>query len=308
MRMCLLPRARLLLLALMLPVVPLVIWAARRAAPTSQPTAVASSQPSPSDVRQTAAQTDFPCEEQRPAPLPKGAIEGGRPANYLKLSDFTSVLVTDSHGHSEYPLHTRYQHPPGEPPTGQRVEKAVYDRGSPTTLLISTPAAEAFTFTFKVGDMRGFVDLTRGLSNVSPDAAMRYKDLSLPPGTKAMLRVTPEGFEPLRADKDGDGTFETEIEPDVHVTGEAARDTNGPTFCVREAPRGAKTLVTVVAVDSSGVAGVFYSLGPPEGPLDLLPYTGPIEVDTARTPFLSLVADDKLANRSVLIYPLKGRE
>lgn len=308
MGMYLFPRAHLFLLVLVLPIALAVIWAARRADVRFPPTVGTSTRPSSSDVEQPAAQADLPCEEQLPAPLPKGVADGGRPANYLKLSDFTSVLVTDSHGHSEYPFHTSHEHPPGEPPTGQRVEKAVYDRGSPTTLLISTPAAEVFTFTFKTGDKRGFIDLTRGLNNVTPGAAMRYKDVALPQGTRLLLRVTPEGFEPLRADSDSDGTFETEVKPDVYVTGEAARDTNEPTFCVRESPRGAKTLVTVVAVDSSGVAGIFYSLDPPGAPATLQPYTGPIEVDAARTPFISLVADDKLANRSVLIYPLKGRE
>jgi hypothetical protein len=62
----------------------------------------------------------------------------------------------------------------------------------------------------------------------------------------------------------GVGAFEIEVKPDAYVTGAAAGDTQGPTLCFGESRRGAKTLVTITAVDSSGI---FYAVEAPEGKL-----------------------------------------
>lgn len=282
----------------MLPTVLAVIWMVQHLGVTSPASGVMPSS-LPSSDQPPAAQTGAPCKEELLPPPPEWVRNGGAPANYLKLSDFSSLLVTDDRGHSEDPL--------GEHPTGQKVEGAVYDRGSESSILITTSAGRTFTFTFKAGGAAGSVNLVRGVGNYSPETAMRYKDLMLPPRATAMLRVTPEGFEPLRVDRDGDGSFETEVKPDVHVTGAAAADTQGPTFCFGEERRGAKTLVTVVAVDSSGVGGVFYSLDAPEGTLTFRPYAGPFEVDTEHTKSVAVFADDGVGNRSVTTYDVKGQ-
>lgn len=56
-------------------------------------------------------------------------------------------------------------------------------------------------------------------------------------------------------------------------------------------------VVTIRAVDSSGVAALFYSLDPESQRMTFTPYTGPIELDASATPAVSAYADDKLGNR-----------
>ncbi|MFL6331724.1 MAG: hypothetical protein ACJ754_00100 [Pyrinomonadaceae bacterium] len=176
--------------------------------------------------------------------------------------------------------------------------------------MVTTPAADAFTFKFQsLEGESGNVDLVRGVGNEHPDMVARYNDLLLPVGATGMIEVTPESFGPLRVDKDGDGTFEAEVKPTAYAAGEAADDTYGPTLCFGESSRGGKTLVTITAVDRSGVKAVYYSLDPPPATDEPLPfgatvkrhyrlYTGPFEVDAAQTPVVSAVADDNQGNRA----------
>lgn len=181
-------------------------------------------------------------------------------------------------------------------------------------MLITTPADKTYTVTFGPGEEgAGTLRWAGGKGATRPDAAMRYKDLLLPKGATAMLRLTPQGAEPLRVDRDGDGTFEATLEPTAFVTGAAAQDAEGPTICFGETRRGAKTLVTIRAVDSSGVAlepsgveSVFYSLEPESRKMRFQLYTGPVEVDASSRPVIFVYADDKAGNRSNDSYSLKG--
>src|SRR4051794_7556082 len=134
------PRANLLYVVLGLPAMLVVLWAARWAHGPFTSTAPDTSAPEAVPPAAHAAQSDTHCREES---LPPPRREKGAPSNYLKLSDFSSVLVADSHGHSEYPLN--------EGDTGQRVDSARYDRPGESSVFITTPAEEAFTFTFKAG-------------------------------------------------------------------------------------------------------------------------------------------------------------
>lgn len=216
-------------------------------------------------------------------------------SNYLKLSDVQAVLVADSHGHSEDPFNER--------PTGQRLKRVVYDHPSRDSLLITAPVDETYIITFESrGQMLVSLDLVRGEDNEFPDLAVRYTDLHLPEGVRAMLRVTPQGIDPLRLDKNSDGDFETTINPGVVVTAPATYDHYGPTICFGESRRGAATRVTIAAADASGVRTIYYALaaGPPSDGLNFRPYEGPFEVDASRTPLIYALADDRVGNRSGL--------
>lgn len=260
-------------------------------------------------------QVEVPCEEQH-RKMPKEPVRPGDIAdNYLKLENVKDVVITDARGNSESPPYESV-HVFDLP--GPLVEGVTYDKMGEHALMITTPAPETFTFTFRsLEGAAGSVDLVRGYGNAYPDMAVRYNNLFLPKGATGMLKVTPAGFEPLLVDKDGDGTFETEIKPDGYATGSAANDTDGPTLCFGEAVRGGKTLVTITAVDESGIRAVYYSLDPPptwdeSGPggagvaLTFRPYTGPFEVDPARIHAVTVFADDKLGNRALDWYKIKG--
>lgn len=286
--------------------------------------------PAPSGRQPTGEEPPRPCAERRPEPTEPAPDDGTPQSNYVTLSDFKSVLVTDSYGDSYAPLSN---HPGGHatlPRTGRGVATAVYDRLLNRRVMITSLASETLTYTFRRGEHAGTINLVRGVGNASPDTAMRYNDLVLPEGATAMLRVTPGGIEPLRLDGDGDGTFEAEVKPHAYVTGPAARDVEGPTFCFSETRRGGKALVIVTAVDSSGVGDIYYSLDPVPEKMDVrdrVPMTfrlydgpaeadasrtrvviGPIEVDVSRAPEVSVYSDDKIGNRGYASHRVKGRE
>lgn len=113
-----------------------------------------------------------------------------------------------------------------------------------------------------------------------------------------MLKITPQGVEDLRYDKDGDGVFETVITPAISVTGTAAQDMTPPTIAFSEKLQGAKRLLTITATDSgSGVKAVRYSLDGRQFQL----YTTPFVVDPAQTPAVYAFAEDVVANRSSFV-------
>lgn len=260
------------------------------------------------------SQLKVPCKEPPGLIVPKPAPErkylpgekvvsaeggAGKPvseesvhSNYLRLYPVKSLLVSDSRGRSEDPF--------GERPTGQNLNEVFYDYSNGNSVMISAPVDETYTVTFQVtGETTATINLVRGQNNQFPDMAMRYNNLVMPPGVTGMLKLTAQGIEPLRLDKDGDGTFETTIEPDAAVEGAAARDLHGPTICFGETKRGATSLVTIAAADSSGVRVIYYSLDEmKKDGMRFQIYHAPFEVDAARTPVVYAFADDRIGNRS----------
>lgn len=223
-----------------------------------------------------------------------GEVNGRESAhsNYLNLHSVKSLLVSDSRGHSE---------PFGGNPAGRKLKRLViYDYTGKNSLMISAPVVETYTVTFQPAGEGGVaVDLVRGKNNGVPDMAMRYNDLFLPAGVTAMLKLTAQGIEPLRLDEDGDGAFETILKPDAAVEGAAARDLYAPTICFGESRRGANSLVTIAAADSSGARAIYYSLDAMnKDGMEFQIYDAPFEVDAARTPVVYAFADDRIGNRS----------
>jgi hypothetical protein len=261
-----------------------------------------------------------PCQEQpvqappaRADKLPEGVLPGGRDAtgavslttspsegdeaavartNYLSFTGVRWVLVTDSQGHSRGLL---------DRPAGEDVEGIDTAREGEDSVLVMASADKTYVITFQPRGGAVALDLLRGQDRTSPEVAVRYNDLLLPSVATGMLKITPEGIEPLRADADNDGTFEAEIKPDAYVTGPAAADTQGPTICFDQSRRGTATMVSLSAADLSGVKDIYYSLDA-EGPggMTVRRYAGPIEVDPSRTPVVHAFADDMAGNRSVM--------
>src|SRR5207302_957889 len=91
--------------------------------------------------------------------------------------------------------------------------------------------------------------------------AVRYRDTVLPPGVTAMLRLTPSGIETLRYDADGDGIFETLVQPTVSLTGSPAGDITPPAITISGEAQQTRVRITINAQDGeSGVRDVYYSL------------------------------------------------
>jgi|GEM_PF-4257776 len=158
-------------------------------------------------------------------------------------------------------------------------------------------ATQSYTVTFGSGMTPLLVTVSRGTSNTA-DQATRFLDLNLPANSLLQLHITPQGIAPLRADTDGNGSFETEIAPTVSLTGPAANDIAPPTITVNHTGTLNQMTVTLLATDAgSGVKQLLYSL---DG-TTFQPYTTPFTVDATKTPILYAFADDNAANRSGLL-------
>ena len=94
-------------------------------------------------------------------------------------------------------------------------------------IVLPVSATQDYSVTFNSTDLPMVIKVVKGLDNVTPTDVIRYQDLVLPSGLAAQLNVTTEGVENLRYDSDGDGTYETEVEPTLVVTGPDAGPAGG---------------------------------------------------------------------------------
>ncbi len=226
-------------------------------------------------------------QEAKPAssPFQPRSIE---PYYYLTIATGTAVVIRDELGNSTAPI--------GEIFRGEVPGVDTYSTGEEGQF-VTIPTTGTFTVTFRATTLPNAIELTRGTSNTAT-LAVRYQDLALPPGVTAMLRITSRGAEDLRYDRDDDGTFETSVKPTVSVTGPLANDLEPPTITVSVSG----SLVTLTAKDEkSGVRDLFYSL---DG-MHYWPYTAPFRIAPSQAT-LYAYADDNVANRATLLYPLAG--
>jgi hypothetical protein len=162
------------------------------------------------------------------------------------------------------------------------------------------PTNKTYTITFRTGAYPIALEMLKGIDNVRPTQTIRYVDLSLPANVTAMLKITPQGVENLRYDKDGDVVFETEVTPTVSVTGAMAQDQTPPVIAFSEKAQGDNRLLTITAIDAgAGVKAVHYSL---DGAHFYL-YTEPLKIklEDDRRSVVYAFADDGVANRSSFV-------
>ncbi|MCP9495515.1 MAG: immunoglobulin domain-containing protein [Pyrinomonadaceae bacterium MAG19_C2-C3] len=222
-------------------------------------------------------------------------LPAAQPSYYFKLFGTSSVTIADAFGNNT------------EPFTGNSTEESpnvtLYPLAEKALLTVA-PIDQTFFFTFTTGDEPLALDLTKGTS-VETAQAVRYLDLNLPANTKVKLELSPSGIGALQYDGDGDGTFESTVQPTASVSGNAAQDTQAPTIGVNEVPRAATRRVTITATDEgAGVRSVFYSL---DG-TNFQPYNGAFEINPTQTTTVYAFAEDNVANRSSLVtYSVKKR-
>ncbi|HKC64959.1 MAG TPA: DUF4214 domain-containing protein [Pyrinomonadaceae bacterium] len=235
-----------------------------------------------------------------PCSLPAQAVTGkngseptsaltSEQAYYLTISGAATVTVADSSGNSTAPINGT-----GIGGTVPGVNTSMLDD---ETFFIAMSADGSYTITFRTDSDPLSIELTKGTA-IDTAQAIRYVDLTLPANVTVMLKITPQGIDDLRYDKDGDGIFETTVTPSISVSGTAAQDTDPPTVSISENRQQTGTLVTITSADSgSGVKAVYYSLDGTQ----YQPYTQPFMVDPYRTPTVYVFADDNVANRSGLV-------
>jgi pimeloyl-ACP methyl ester carboxylesterase len=206
---------------------------------------------------------------------------------YVKLGGVSQITVNDSSGHNTNPL--------SDPPD-QGIDSVVTNTTSQKSADIILPLDQTYTMLFQTNTDPINLEITRE-SDV-PDQAIRYQDLALPSSVMAKITFTPQGVNGLVYDNNGDGIFETTVNPTVSVSGTSAQDVTPPTISASETRQQSSIVVTLTASDSgSGVRAIYYST---DGTI-FQPYTGAFTIDRARTQFIYAFADDNVSNRSGLL-------
>jgi hypothetical protein len=110
--------------------------------------------------------------------------------------------------------------------------------------------------------------------------------------------LMPVGIDGLRCDKDGDGNFETPIEPTTIASGTDAQDTTPPSVNLSFTAQSNLRLITISAQDSgTGVKAIYYAAGDST----FAEYKGPFTVDPSVNSSIYVFADDNVGNRSGVV-------
>lgn len=214
-----------------------------------------------------------------------------REANYLLIEGVEKLQITDDLGNTNSQVNDYFElsipnvsYTPSE-----------YDGLFSHDLTMTT--TREYTIKFRTGTDIVDIELVRGIGNETPNYAVRYIDLQLPPNVDCLLTVTGQGMEDLRYDADGDGTFETVVPAHVRVSGAAAQDTTAPTVTIDQVTVGNERRVTINAVDTeSGVGTIYYRM---VGDPVFQAYTAPFFIPSAQVNrTVEAFADDNVGNRS----------
>ena len=221
------------------------------------------------------------------------AVGDPDPYHYITVSGAQVVEVTDSAGNSTAPLNSVY--------SGTVPGVDTYWLG-PDVWMVTVPVSASSNYSTlfdSTGDPVS-VEIRIGTGDTTT-RSIRYRDIVLPAGVSAKLSFMPSGPQDLAYDSDGDGTFDTTVEPTVDVTGPAAQDTDPPVISVHEDIQGGSSRITLSANDPSGLSRLMVSL---DG-TNYEEYTGPLTLVSQRTPVVYAFADDNLANRATLVHELR---
>lgn len=166
------------------------------------------------------------------------------------------------------------------------------------------PATGIHSITFQTIGKPAVIEITAGTGDHIA-RAIRYQDLSMAEGGHALLVLSGANVSALRYDADGDGVFETTVNPTVDVIGADALDVQPPTITVSSTQYSAATLVTLTATDSgSGMNGLYYSLNG----IQFQPYAQPISLSPGQASTIYAFADDKAANRGTRLLEFAGSQ
>ncbi len=210
------------------------------------------------------------------------------PVYSLKILGAPMVTISDSFGNTTSPLSTSGDEGVATISTnvtGEDVLSAVIPSDQNYKVILRTSTSPLVITVSK----------TEG-QNIT--MAVRYLDLSIPPDVLAQLEITPQGISSLKYDSDGNGTFDTQVNPTSSVTGTPAQDTEPPRLNVSETVEEGNSRVVLEGLDSgTGVQRIMYSI---DG-TTFEPYSSPLILNQAITPSIYVFADDNVFNRSGLV-------
>jgi pimeloyl-ACP methyl ester carboxylesterase len=234
-----------------------------------------------------------PVEDAPPpetSPTPPRTPTAANTSYYVNATGVDYVKVTDSAGNTNTKVDDTFALP---------VPGVGYNQLGDKSALISVPADQTYTLSFQNGNEPVALEVVKGTSNDVPVEAVRYMDVQMPAGVQAKIQTTAAGVTELRYDGDGDGVYETVVQPTVALTGEAALDVRPPDLSVTATLQtdGSAIITLSAQDDGSGVKSISYSLDGSE----FQPYTAPLNVSASQVPKVYAFADDNAANRSNLL-------
>ena len=236
--------------------------------------------------------------------------------NTVKIYGVDRLQLTDEQGNTNTPI-------------TDNVDEAVpdidYVYGSKPSDELVAPHEVTFVaghglnikFVAPTGKIR--IELYRETENDERLETIKYLDLQIPEGKTAWLKfnqtviVNPptslNGNRPLqrqsltdevqnlRYDMDGDGEFETEVQPSVNLSGNDANDTTAPDVSISVASAGNIATISITATDDeSGVDEISYRI---DDSLNDQIYSGPFTVDVTESHLLYVSAMDNAGNRNL---------
>ena len=210
------------------------------------------------------------------------------PVYCLEIIGVDFVLISDQFGHSNTPLDDLFMLP---------VPGMDYQLCGDKCVRISVRADQTYVFQFDVDSEPLALEIVKGADKNSITEAVRYVDLVLPRGAKAMIKTTPGVVTDLKYDSKGGNAFATVIKPTVHLRGRAAKDVEPPTLTFEITKQQQDYLVKIAAEDAaSGLKGIYYSFDETH----YQQYHGPFIVTALQPSILYAFADDNAGNRSAL--------
>jgi pimeloyl-ACP methyl ester carboxylesterase len=211
----------------------------------------------------------------------------GQPGYQLKLIGSHSITISDSFGNTTNPLSTSID---------EGIRTVQTDVTSQDYLSATFPLDQSYRVVFRTRSTPVSVLVTKSDGQATTQA-VRYVDITLPANVSAIIELTPQGVTLLKYDSDGNGTFDTTVNPTASVTGSSAQDLDAPVIAATETFQDGLSQIGLQATDAgTGVERIMYSINGTTYQL----YTGPLTLNPAQTPIVFAFADDKVANRSAV--------
>lgn len=208
--------------------------------------------------------------------------------------------ITDDLGNTNTQINEHFElEVPGVSYTSSVVDGSVSDWHSHDLVLTTQ---RQFSIKFRTGDDVVDIELVKGIGNASPNLAVRYNDLQLPPNVECLLAVNAQGMEDLRYDSNGDGTYDVVVPAHVRVSGAAAADVTAPQVTVTYSRvTGGGRRITINAVDTeSGVQTIYYRKRE-TGNYQV--YAGPFHIPVSIPQIVEAFADDNVSSPLRIVVP-----
>jgi triacylglycerol esterase/lipase EstA (alpha/beta hydrolase family) len=214
--------------------------------------------------------------------------------NYLSITGVDKLDISDDQGNTTIPL--------GIADIG--IQGISYEFGSSAGDSLEIPhevvfsAGKAVNIKFRATTEKIGIENFRGFGRENVTEAIKYLDLQFPVGVTAWLKFTANGLENLRYDVDGDGVFETEIQPTFHLTSSNANDRTPPDIDISFSVINNTAAITVNAIDNeTGINQIRYIVN---GETSDHIYSAPFMVDLTQSKLLYVSAEDNAGNRNLL--------